>query len=399
MKILFIGGLFPHDRRDEFISRSKGRIQFAADTFQWAFVNGLDAYYNDVTIYSAPFLGNYHKTYKDIIVRGSEFSHNIYSKDHCLGSLRIPILGLALTSFIIYRRLMKMENSNNPYILVYSLHTPYLLAAVRFKRKYPNSKICLIVPDLPQYMSDNKKIIFSFLKKIDMTIQNKLIESVDSFVFVTDLMATRFKLGSRPWTRIEGMYKNESIPEIKVDNDSSEMILLYAGLLDSRYGLLDLIEAFKSIPYANYRLWLCGNGDLKDEIIKYAAIDRRVKYYGQVSHIEVVCLQQKATVLVNPRTSAGEYTKYSFPIKTMEYLASGKPCIMHHLPGIPNEYIEHLFIPQKENFACLRDKIIEVCTTDENIIKEKCRKAKLFILNEKNPTKQVLKIHNLFSMH
>lgn len=55
-------------------------------------------------------------------------------------------------------------------------------------------------------------------------------------------------------------------------------------------------------------------------------------------------MQQQATLLVNPRKGHEEYTKYSFPSKTMEYMASGTPTIMYKLPGLPIEYEEYLVL-------------------------------------------------------
>jgi glycosyltransferase involved in cell wall biosynthesis len=397
MKILFIGGLFPQERRNEFINLSKGIIQFAADTFQWSFIRGLDAYYENLSIYTAPLLGNFPRSYKKIYSQNSEFSHNSKSRDFCIGYLQIPLISLISKSLNIFRSLLRNEKTRNPYILVYCVHTPFLLAAVRYKKRFPGSKICLIVPDLPEYMSSKSGIVYTILKKIDLTLINYLIKSVDSFVFSTDLMASHFKVGIRPWIRIEGMYDSGATNETKTDKSPHEKILLYAGTLDSRYGILDLIEAFKLIIDIEYRLWICGDGNMKNHILEYSLIDSRVKYFGQISRAEAIKLQQMATVLINPRTSLGEYTKYSFPIKTMEYLASGKPCIMHHLPGIPEEYVSHLFIPESETPSGLSMKIVEVCNMDKLSLKEHCQASKSFILREKNPINQMSKLATMLN--
>mgnify|MGYP003303651866 CR=1 FL=1 len=44
-------------------------------------------------------------------------------------------------------------------------------------------------------------------------------------------------------------------------------------------------------------------------------------FTGKIDRSQVLALQRSATVLVNPRRNNEEYTKYSFPSKTMEYLA------------------------------------------------------------------------------
>jgi glycosyltransferase involved in cell wall biosynthesis len=397
MKVIFIGGLFPVDRREEFIQKSKSTIQFAADNFQWTFIKGLDIFFDDLNIFTAPLLGNFPRTYKKIFTKKSIFSHSGNSKDYCIGYLQIPFLSLLSKSINIYRSLLKNAHSLNPYILVYCVHTPYLLAAVRFKKKFPESRICLIVPDLPQFMSSNSGYLYKVLKNLDLYIIQELVESVDSFVFITDEMISQFKVGLRPWVRIEGMYDPQLIEDESHVVKNSDRFILYTGTLDSRYGILDLIEAFKIIPNQNYYLWICGDGNMKKIITDYSLRDRRVKYFGQLSHKEILNLQQNASVLVNPRTSVGEYTKYSFPIKTLEYLASGKPCIMHHLPGIPKDYLEHIFIPEFETPFSLSQKILEVCEMDEQFLHEHCAKSKEFIVSRKNPRNQILKLASIIN--
>ena len=45
---------------------------------------------------------------------------------------------------------------------------------------------------------------------------------------------------------------------------------------------------------------------------------------------------------VNPRPGAADFTRYSFPSKTLEYLDAGKPVLAYRNDGIPPEYDEHL---------------------------------------------------------
>src|SRR5690606_28854588 len=97
--------------------------------------------------------------------------------------------------------------------------------------------------------------------------------------------------------------------------------ILYTGTLAKRYGIVHLLEAFALIKDQDYRLWICGDGDARDEVNEKVRMDPRITYFSQISRERVLKFQKKATVLVNPRKSEGEFTKYSFPSKTMEYLA------------------------------------------------------------------------------
>ena len=101
---------------------------------------------------------------------------------------------------------------------------------------------------------------------------------------------------------------------------------------------------------------------------------------------EVALRQKESTVLINPRTTEYEYVKYSFGGKTMECLASGKPYIAHRLPCDPPEYAEHIQYPDNDSDEALAKKIVEICEFSEEKREKIGANARLFILNEKNPT-------------
>ena len=104
--------------------------------------------------------------------------------------------------------------------------------------------------------------------------------------------------------------------------------------MDTRFGIRDLIAAFNEIDDKEFSLWICGFG-LDQPFVEVAAKnDSRIIYWGLVEQNRVFEMQQQATLLVNPRKGDAEFTKYSFPSKTMEYMASGTPTVMYKLPGL-----------------------------------------------------------------
>ena len=127
----------------------------------------------------------------------------------------------------------------------------------------------------------------------------------------------------------------------------------------------------------SYRLVICGDGDSRNTVLECVKMDNRVSYKGQLPREEILVLQQKATLLVNPRTSEGEFTKYSFPSKTIEYLASGTPVLLYKLAGIPDEYYEYCF------------------TVEDNSDEALGMRARKFILTEKSPKNQCKKLVDL----
>ena len=52
--------------------------------------------------------------------------------------------------------------------------------------------------------------------------------------------------------------------------------------------------------------------------------------------------------------------QYSFPSKTMEYLASGTPSIAYKLEGIPSEYYPFIIFPESNDVESLHNSILKV---------------------------------------
>ena len=120
--------------------------------------------------------------------------------------------------------------------------------------------------------------------------------------------------------------------------------------------------------------------------------DSRISFLGQLPRNEVIEWQKKATVLVNPRQNNEEFTKYSFPSKTMEYLSSGIPVVAYKLDGIPDEYDQYIQYVADDSIESLKKKLVEVCEMTREERQELGNIGRNFVLMKKNSTIQVRKI-------
>ena len=390
---LFIGGFFPERIKGEIKKNSKGPIQFAADTLQKGLLKGLLHYFPNLFIINIPFVGSYPMRYKKMFIPSCEAGEKLSGRS-------LSYLNLSLVKqFIIYlktkKEILSFAKSNNGdiTIIIYSIQLPYLKAAVNASRKFVNIKLCLIVPDLPQHMGGPNGLGYRIFQKLQIQETKKLIKEIDSFVLLSNYMAQSLNIGKRPWIRIEGLFDANIKSEIVVKEKNKT--ILYTGTLALRYSIMNLIEAFTNIEEENFRLWICGEGDTREDIERIARSDKRIIYFGQLTHEEVLLLQKRATVLINPRTSEGVFTKYSFPSKTMEYLASGTPTILCRLEGIPDEYFKYCYVAEQENAEGLKKTILDICEKDQKELNDFGAKASKFILETKNPICQVKKIYEI----
>lgn len=97
-------------------------------------------------------------------------------------------------------------------------------------------------------------------------------------------------------------------------------------------------------------------------------------------------------MLINPRPSNEEFTKYSFPSKNMEYMVSGTPTLLTKLPGMPKEYLEYVYVLENESVDGMAEKLIEILNLSPEELKEKGKLAKEYVLNNKSNKNQAQRI-------
>ena len=131
---------------------------------------------------------------------------------------------------------------------------------------------------------------------------------------------------------------------------------------------------------------LIDKGFIKEAVLK----DRRIKYLGQIDPMKAKEWQNKADVLINPRMNNEEYTKYSFPSKTIEYLMTGKPVVAYKLDGMKDIYSDFLYVvPENEDSISGLKKMIEVAL-DDNEQAKKGKSLKFFYYAKENLNSDII---------
>lgn len=243
-----------------------------------------------------------------------------------------------------------------------------------------------IVTDLPDLLLGRKN-----------RINNLIIRLYDQYILLTDQMndyiISNITHKKKTYIVVEGMVdinmKNKSIYK---QEKCSKKICMYTGILDSKYGIEILVKGFDKANIPNSELHIYGNGDFKNELLKLCEKNKNIKYFGLKPNNYIVEEQQKATLLVNPRPSNEEFTKYSFPSKNMEYMVSGTPTLLTKLPGMPKEYLKYVYVLENESVDGMAEKLIEILNLSQEELKEKGKLAKEYVLNKKSNKNQAQRI-------
>lgn len=398
MDIAFLGGVFPKNLENEILKNSNENIHFAANNLQWSIIDGLDLINSSpICLLNVMLVGAYPKDYKKILIKTTKFSHIQNANDINVGF--INLVGIRIISrFISATRILlkwARQKGKNKVILIYSLNTQFLIASLITKFLNPKIKLCLIVPDLPQYMSDSKNLIYRFLKSIDQIAINIGLKKIDAFVVINDSMKEKLKINQRPCVRVEGIFNTNNY-DFKSEIKTQKMIM-YSGNLDVNQGILDLLISFSNIEDENYKFIITGFGNGIKDILKYSAKDSRISYQSKLKQSELFELQKKSSLLLNPIKPTHPKVKYFFPSKTMEYLASGTPTLMYNLSCLPEEYKNFVYIINDTSSEGMRCKILEICSKPEKELIEFGMSAQKFILDQKCPIVQCNKIYTLLN--
>jgi glycosyltransferase involved in cell wall biosynthesis len=393
MNVIFVGGIFSEQDKAALSLQSKGPMQYAADTLQKNYIEGfcLNDEVKEVFVVNLPFIGAYPARYKTAFYRPVK-------TDEMLGRASIKNIGFFNLSLIkhIYRMilaykgiLLKVRSFHNTATVVcYSMHLPFLLACY-FVKLFVGKGVhfCVIVPDLPEYMTVRtgiSKRIFSLLSRISYLVVNR----ADSIVAITDHMVKKFNSAATSVV-IEGIADKSYVS--RSGSVNRESYYLYTGTLDRRYGIRNLIDSFVASGVKDYQLIICGDGDDRPYVEKISSECERIKYMGQLNRESVLELQRNASLLVNPRDNDSDYTKYSFPSKVIEYMSSGVPVLMYRLDGIPEEYYNFCYAVPAGSRG-LERKLLEISKLDSAEMVAKGVSAKSFIERKKMPDMQVAKL-------
>ncbi|MCH5296315.1 MAG: glycosyltransferase [Ruminococcus sp.] len=392
--MIFMGPLFRREQEEYLLNLSKTGLLNAGNTFQWGLIDGIcDNLEEGISIINVLPVGTWPNKFKKLVLKDNVWENR---EKHCYeaGCINLPFIK-QFTRTRRVAKIIKKNFKNETELLICTAYMPFLKAVHRLPEKY---KITLIITDLPEF-SDMHCVsgLRRFLRNINNSLIKKYLKRVNRFVLLTEQMKYSLEVGDRPYTIVEGVCGYSSNPKLKSEIINDKIGILYTGRLNYRYGIKTLLDAFCKINRDDIELWICGSGEMENYITSVSEKDKRVKFMGYKTHDEILKLQRKAEILVNPRTNEGEYTKYSFPSKTMEYMASGTPVVMYKLDGVPNEYDEYLFYVENNSVEALKNKLEYVCNLSPECRKDFGEKARQFVLNQKNSKVQGKRILDLIT--
>lgn len=381
MKVIYIASVFD----DECLKKrfdGKPVLPYAANKYNTLFFEGIIK--NDVDTDVLTVVPINRVVYKKLFFKGyTEKKEKL--KIRYLSQINLPVLK-NLFNFLggFFRTLFAHKDSAIIFdVLVVSASIGAVLAA-----KVRGFKKIGVVTDLPRFQPISKSAILR-------NMNEKLIKMADAYVFLTKQMNDEINKFQKPYLVLEGHANEDMREKTHLPFSDSEKIVVYAGSIEKIYGIEMLCNAFLDIALPNETLHIYGKGGYTHELYHLAKRCKNIVYHGNRPNEEIVNIELKATLLVNPRPTDGEYTKYSFPSKTLEYMASGTPVLSSRLEGIPEEYGNYIFFFDENTKESLGKKMREILDMPAEELANRGARARDFALEEKNNVVQAAKIIEL----
>lgn len=326
-----------------------------------------------------------------LILPTKEYRRLNNGESKLINYVNLPFLREIMISIQIFLIFLLKKIKNKKIIVIqYNLNLKFSFSLFILEKIGVIEFIPIVLDFYP--LDKNLKFnIRNWFNEINFRVQVYILKNINKCIIINEKIAYDFNL--KNYLLIEGGviqedYFNGSLMKKK----NEKKIIVFTGTMDSINGIDFLIESLKMLKNKEYELHLYGTGPLTEFIEIEAKKNKKIKYMGYKKNEEILKVQREADFLIIPRKKSLLNLRYTFPSKLFEYMLSGTPIICTNIPGLSEEYKENLFIADTEDKAEFARVIDEVLKINEDKLEEKGKKAKEFIIKNKNWDIQAKKI-------
>jgi len=402
MKILYFGSACDKEWFDNLARYNAMPYQVAQYMFEMGLLNGFSCF-DDVQmeiyyVLQEPYYPRGKLRYRPRIRRLNERYYVSY-----LAGINLPVLKEISYFWQGMLRTIKWSLSNrktdNKLIITPFNYVPLSLGIYLIARMFKINRLNFFTDMSNDIMTPARQQNMIWLKRIVLPQYKKLVQMLDTsfdlYVLFARAMNEIVNPYKKPYLVMEGIFSNN----LDLAKVSKAKAIMYAGTLSFEYGVKTIIDAFDGIEDDSLQLWLFGNGDMNDYIQEVCRRDCRVTFFGFKSREEVFEYEKKAALLINIRNPEDQYTRYSFPSKVFEYMASGTPFLTTKIEGIPEEYYDYVYTVENNEIDSVKRRIEEILSLPQSELDEFGEKASHFIIDNKNQISQAQKLMEFIGLY
>lgn len=224
------------------------------------------------------------------------------------------------------KKLLKKLDLNDAIIITDTIN-PTCLKLANILKKHFNLPVIGTVTDSPSNISGTGRSYTLFLLKES--------EGLNGFISLTEDLNFMYNQYGKPFYIFEG------IVEDSIEKKPTEYgnYFFFGGALMSKYGIYNLIEAFKKLNRNDINLIICGHHCDNKTFTEAIKGHENIKYLRLLPVDKVTNLEANAIACINPRPYTEDLDRYSIPSKTLEYLSSGSITI-----SVRNSKLQPIFM-------------------------------------------------------
>lgn len=379
---IFLGFLAGREQLDRAFATDP-TPQVSAVKFETAILEGLAANGAEVRVVGALPIASYPNS-KTFLVAGSPFTTAIPGVSGVLAfSLNLPLLklGLRLVTTLYHGIRLLRSGEGRSGIIVYSLHTPYLAAAIVLKQLF-GVPVSIFIPDLPLHMAGRALTgLHGAVKGLDNRLLRRLATNVDFAFPITEEIARAWLPARLHYLVVEGIAPTVEPTRPILRGNPTRKRILYTGSFSH---ILKVVRMFCSRSELDVELVLVGGGPDLAELQQLAAEDQRVDLKPFMVGAPLQREFEAADFLINPRDTQWEGAKYSFPSKLFDYMTRGLPILSTSMPGIPPEYFECFFALDDRNMELFAASLMRALNASREEIESRVALGERLLTNQKS---------------
>jgi len=198
-------------------------------------------------------------------------------------------------------------------------------------------------------------------------IERHIVGQVKSFILASGNFQRLLPKKARSIVVRSGCYKAKNGEDQTSREPVDKDIILFSGKLDEIRGVDLLIEAANHIKSNNYQIVITSKGPLEEYVKEAARRNKNVIYTGFLSESEYKRVINRATILVNAQKTKYKFSRYCFPSKLYEYMATGKYVISTAVSDVKDGLQDKLFVLDKDDPECLAAMIDHILQNKEKL--------------------------------
>ncbi len=212
-------------------------------------------------------------------------------------------------------KIMKSLDLTNSIIITDTINTSIAKAVTKINKKYHLPAVAVCTDSPSNISGTNKSYTVHLLQEAKLR---------DGYLALTQGLSNLFNPNNKPSLVFEGIVEDRTFDKPK---EGRKPYFFFGGALMEKYGVFNLIKAFKELNRNDVDLYICGHHGDKERIKAEIGKANNIKFLGLLPMNKVMEYEANSLASINPRPFSEDLDRFSIPSKTLEYMASGRPVI------------------------------------------------------------------------